>query len=304
MILFSSAMSWRSIAPLLVVALLPSPALAAVPVSELAIDAHTGRTFYASAPDRVRPPASLTKMMTLLLAFEAIEAGRLRINDRLVMTQHGARQPPSRLGMAPGQAMSVRAALKTVAVVSANDVAVALAERLAGSEPAFVRAMNRRAARLGMGHTHFANATGLAPAGGTTTARDMALLARHLVRRFPERYRLFSARTIRWRGAVRPNHNRLLGRVPGVDGVKTGYTVPAGFNLVASAARRGNRVIVVVLGARSGASRDLLVANLLELGFSSPVVRHHSLPSTKRQVDATKDRRVDTSSHRRSRAGR
>lgn len=257
----------------------PSPALAAPPVSELVIDAGTGRTLYATAPDRVRPPASLAKMMTLLLAFEAIETGRLRLDDRLVMTARGARQPPSRLGLAAGRGMSVRAALKTVAVVSANDVAVALAERLAGSEPAFVRAMTRRAARLGMTHTRFANATGLAPSGGTTTARDMALLARRLIRGFPDRYRLFSARTIRWDGQVRPNHNRLLGRVAGVDGVKTGYTVPAGFNLAASSLRRGRRVIVVVLGARTAAARDLLVANLLESGFSSLQIRRSALPS-------------------------
>jgi len=274
MTLFSTATWRRTIAPLLVVATLaPSPTLAAAPVLELVIDAGTGRTLYASAPDRVRPPASLTKMMTLLLAFEAIAAGRLRLDDRLVMTRRGARQPPSRLGLAPGRGMSVRAALKTVAVVSANDVAVALAERLADSEPGFVRAMNRRAAALGMAHTRFANATGLAPAGGTTTARDMALLARQLIRRFPDRYRLFSARTIRWEGQVRPSHNRLLGKVRGVDGVKTGYTVPAGFNLAASALRRGRRVIVVVLGARSAPARDLLVANLLEAGFSSLQVR-------------------------------
>ena len=152
--------------------------------------------------------------------------------------------------------------------MSANDVAVALAERLAGSEGAFVAAMNRRAAQLGMTGTRFGNATGLAPGGGTSTARDMALLARRLASR-PD-YRVFSTRAIRWRGRVRPNHNRLLGKVAGVDGIKTGYTVPAGFNLAASARRGGRRVIVVVLGARSAAARDLLVANLLEAGFTAP----------------------------------
>ena len=288
MTLLSSATWRRTIGPLLVVATalpspaLPSPAFAAPPVrvSELVIDARTGHTLYAAAPDRVRPPASLTKMMTLLLAFEAIAAGRLRLDDRLVMTVRGARQPPSRLGLAVGHGMSVPAALKTIAVISANDVAVALAERISGSEPAFVRAMNRRAARLGMTHTRFGNATGLSPSGGTTTARDMALLARQLIRRFPERYRIFSASTIRWHGQVRPNHNRLLGKVPGVDGVKTGYTVPAGFNLAASSLRRGNRVVVVVLGARTAAARDLLVANLLESGFSSLDVKRASAKRT------------------------
>ena len=248
-----------------------------VPVSELVIDAGSGRTLFAAEPDRVRPPASLAKMMTLLLAFEAIDAGRLRLGDSLVMTAHAARQRPSRLGLAAGQRIAVGNAIRAIAVVSANDLAVALAERLAGSEAAFVATMNRRAAQLGMTETRFGNATGLAPGGGTSTARDMALLARRLVGR-PHTYRVFSLRAIRWHARVRLNHNRLLGRVPGVDGIKTGYTVPAGFNLVASAQRSGRRVIVVVLGARTAAARDLLVSNLLEAGFTSTAgrIRHTS----------------------------
>jgi D-alanyl-D-alanine carboxypeptidase len=130
--------------------------------------------------------------------------------------------------------------------------------------------MNRRAREIGMTATRFANPTGLAPSGGVTTARDMATLARYIIRRYPDRYRLFSTRSIRWEGRSRPNHNQLLGKVRGVDGVKTGYTVPAGYNLAASSVRKGRRVIVVVLGARTAAARDLLVANLLESGFSSP----------------------------------
>lgn len=253
----------------------PSTTAAATrrPVSELVIDAASGRTLYAASPDLVRPPASLTKMMTLLLAFEAIDAGRLRGGDSIVMSAHAARQAPSRLGLAAGGRISVRAAIKTVAVISANDVAVALAERLNGSEAAFVRAMNRRAGQIGMAHTRFGNATGLPPGGGTTTARDMATLSRYLIRRFPAQYRVFSSRTIRWAKWVRPNHNRLLGKVAGVDGIKTGYTAAAGFNLAASGVRRGTRVIVVVLGADTVAARDLLVANLLESGFTTPTSR-------------------------------
>jgi D-alanyl-D-alanine carboxypeptidase len=246
------------------------PATAAGPVSEIVMDAGTGRVLYAARADRRRPPASLTKMMTLLLAFEALDAGKLRLDRPVTMTRRAARQPPSKLGLAAGRTISVRAAMRTVAIISANDVAVALAERIAGSEPAFVRAMNRRAQRLGMRDTRFTNASGLAPAGGTTTARDMAVLARHIIRTHPQRYRMFAARSIRWDGRTRPNHNRLLGRVRGVDGVKTGYTVPAGFNLAASSLRGGRRVIVVVLGARTAEARDLLVSNLLESGFSSP----------------------------------
>lgn len=256
---------------LLPLALIVAPATAAAaPVSEIVIDAGTGRTLYAARADRRRPPASLTKMMTLLLVFEAIDSGKLRAGGSVTMSRRAARQPPSRLGLAAGRTMSVRAAMRTVAIISANDVAVALAERVAGSEAAFVRRMNARARALGMHDTRFGNASGLSPAGGTTTARDMATLARFIIRRHPARYAMFSARSIRWNGQTRPNHNRLLGRVRGVDGVKTGYTVPAGFNLAASSRRGGRRVIVVVLGARTAAARDLLVSNLLESGFSAP----------------------------------
>jgi D-alanyl-D-alanine carboxypeptidase len=259
---------------LALVTILPAtPAIAAAPVSEIVMDAGTGRVLYAAQADRQRPPASLTKMMTLLLAFEAIDAGKLRLEGLVTMSRRAARQPPSRLGLAAGRTISVRAAMRTIAVISANDVAVALAEKLEGSEAAFVRAMNRRAKRLGMTGTRFTNANGLAPAGGVTTARDMALLARYIVRKHPQRYRMFSARSIRWDGRTRPNHNRLLGKVRGVDGVKTGYTVPAGFNLAASSVRGARRVIVVVLGARTADARDLLVSNLLESGFSSPRMR-------------------------------
>lgn len=255
-----------------VASLVPAIAAArpAAPVSEIVIDAAAGRVMYAAAADRARPPASLTKMMTLLLTFEALDAGKLRLGDQLTMTRSGARLPPSKLGLPAGQTISVRAAINAVAVVSANDVAAMLAERIAGSQTAFVRAMNRRAAQLGMAGTRFANPTGLAPAGGITTARDMATLARYLVRRHPDRYGIFGKRSIRWGRQVRPNHNKLLGKVRGVDGIKTGYTVPAGYNLAASAKRGGKRMIVVVLGARTAAARDLLVANLLESGFSNP----------------------------------
>ena len=246
----------------------PRPAMAAV--SEIVVDARSGAALFSFDATRVRPPASLTKMMTLLLTFEAISSGRLRLSDQVTMTRRAARQPPSRLGLAAGRSLSVRAAMSAIAVVSANDVAVALAERVAGSESRFVSAMNRRARQIGMTATRFANPTGLAPSGGVTTARDIATLTGYIIRRYPERYRLFSARSIRWGGRVRANHNHLLGRVRGVDGVKTGYTVPAGYNLAASSRRGSRRVVVVVLGARTAAARDVLVANLLDSGFSSP----------------------------------
>jgi D-alanyl-D-alanine carboxypeptidase len=259
-------------------AALAQPAVAArrpAPVSELVVDVRTGRTLFASNADRIRPPASLAKLMTLLLAFDALNNGRLRLADRLVMTADGERQAPSRLGLTREQTISVSAALRAVAVISANDIAVALADRLSGNEPRFVEMMNRRAAEIGMAHTRFGNATGLAPRAGVTTARDVATLSRFLIQRFPGRYGLFSTRAIEWHGQVRPNHNQLLGKVKGLDGLKTGYTVQAGFNLAASSRRDRKRIVVVVMGAETAAARDLLVANLLESGFTSHVVRSH-----------------------------
>ena len=239
-------------------------------MSELVIDAGTGRTEFASNADQRRPPASLAKLMTLLLTFDALDRGVLKLSDQLAMTAAGARQAPSRLGLERRHTISVRDALRAVAVISANDIAVALADRLAGSEAQFVAMMNRRAAQIGMTQTQFRNATGLAPGAGLTTARDIAKLSRYIIERYPRRYGLFSTRNIRWNGQVRPNHNHLLGKVVGLDGLKTGYTVQAGFNLAASAKRKERRMIVIVMGAKTAPARDLLVANLLEAGFSSP----------------------------------
>lgn len=245
------------------------PARASSTSSELVVDAQTGRALYAANAARRRPPASLAKMMTLLLVFDALKAGLLKPGERIVMTPAGARQPPSRLGLAIRRKISVSEALKAVAVISANDIAVALADRIAGNEAKFVSRMNARAAEIGMTNTRFGNATGLSPNGGVTTADDMAVLARYLIRRYPDRYRLFATRQIRWQGQSRPNHNKLLGKVQGLDGLKTGYTVSAGFNLAASARRGGKRVIVIVMGAQTASARNLLVANLMESGFSS-----------------------------------
>lgn len=251
------------------------PGLAAprAPVSEIVMDAGTGQVIEEDNADRARPPASLAKMMTLLLAFEAIDAGTLKPGGSIRMTAAGERQPPSRLGLRRGRSIPVDAALRAVAVISANDVAVAIGDHLAGNERAFVTRMNARARELGMSNTRFGNATGLAPGAGRTTARDIAVLARHLIRAEARHYKLFRTRSITWERQTRPNHNRLLGKVEGLDGLKTGYTVEAGFNLAASARRGARRVIVVVMGAPSGAARDLLVANLMEVGFTEPRLR-------------------------------
>ncbi|GAA0295186.1 hypothetical protein GCM10009087_01180 [Sphingomonas oligophenolica] len=246
-------------------------------VSALVVNAYTGATLYADAPDRIRAPASLTKMMTMFLAFEALHDGRITPTTAIPISHGAARQPPSRLGIAAGKSLPAGDALRIIAVDSANDVTVALAEALAGSEKRFVQQMNAGAGQLGMRDTRFANATGLKNRGNRTTARDMATLSMALIRRYPGYYDYFSTRTVRWQSRLMLNHNHLLGKVPGVDGIKTGYTVDAGYNLAASAKRQGRRIVVIVLGARTAAARDARVANLLELGFL-PGASAHGAP--------------------------
>ena len=236
-------------------------------VSSLVIDADDGETLYASDADVVRAPASLTKMMTLFLVFDAIEAGTLRLDDPIEMSRHAASQQPSKLGLRPGRSLSLRTAIQAVVVDSANDVAVALAERLGGSERRFAQMMTAKARSLGMDRTSFANATGLTSSGNRTTAHDVAVLSLAMLRVHPRGYDYFATRSFHWANRTIANHNHLLGRVQGVDGIKTGYTVDAGYNLAASAKRHGKRLIAVVMGERSAAARDLRVARLLEVGF-------------------------------------
>jgi D-alanyl-D-alanine carboxypeptidase len=255
------------------------------PVSALVVNADTGTTLYADAPGTVRAPASLTKMMTMYLAFEAMNAGRLKPTTPIAISRTAARQPASRLGIAAGKSLSLRNALGVIAVDSANDVTVALAETLGGTEKHFVEQMNATAQRLGLRDTHFANATGLKSPGNRTTARDMARLSIALLRRYPGQYAYFSTRKVTWKTRVMRNHNHLLGKVPGVDGIKTGYTVDAGYNLAASAKRDGKRIVVVVLGARSIAARDARVANLIELGFAPPAAKQGA-PAQRRSHSA------------------
>lgn len=239
------------------------------PVSEVVIDARDGRTLFARDATIIRAPASLTKMMTLFLVFDALDAGTIDLTDQLPISRHAAGQQPSRLGLQLGKTLSLKTAVRAVAVDSANDAAVVIAERLGGSEEAFAKLMTRKARQLGMRQTRFANATGLTNAGNRTTARDIAELARALIHEHPSRYAYFGTRSIRWDDRTLPNHNHLLGHIPGVDGIKTGYTADAGYNLAASAKRHGKRVIVVVLGERSVSARDVRVSNLLEKGFTT-----------------------------------
>ena len=240
---------------------------AAATVSALAIDADTGEILYADNPDQGYFPASLTKMMTLYLAFEALDQGRLTLDQRLPVSRQAAAQPPSRLGLAPGETISVEHAILALVTKSANDIAVVLAEAMGGGEPEFARMMTRTARALGMGRTNFRNASGLHERLQYTTARDMAKLARALIQDYPAYYPYFSTPSFTYRGVTHRNHNALLGAYGGVDGIKTGYVRASGYNLTASALRDGVRVIGVVLGGNTPSERDRAMVAVLDAGF-------------------------------------
>ena len=260
------------------------PALAAQ-YSAIVMDMRDGTVLYESNPDRRQAPASLTKMMTLYLAFEAVENGQLRLNQRVRVSRSAARQPPSKLYLKSGQRVSIRSLIRASAVKSANDAAVALAEAVAGSEKAFARLMTAKARQLGMTNTTFRNASGLTARGHLSTARDMAILGRHLFFDFPQYYNLFSRRTARAAGKRVYNTNRrLLSSYPGADGIKTGYTRAAGYNLVGSAHRGGKRIIAALFGGKSSRWRSARMANLLDKGFARARTRVAMVPPRFRRV--------------------
>ncbi|HTK36308.1 MAG TPA: D-alanyl-D-alanine carboxypeptidase family protein [Caulobacteraceae bacterium] len=233
----------------------------------IVVDAATGEVLYARRADQPRYPASITKVMTFYLVFEALATGRLSLQDRIVVSDHAAAQPPSKSGMRPGESITVDEALRVTALKSANDLAVAFAEKIGGSEARFAALMTLRAQELGMTNTRFVNANGLPDTRQITTARDIAILSRAVMRDYPQYYSYFSQKTYEFRGRTISNHNALLHKMPGVDGIKTGYTNAAGFNLAASAVRDGRRLITVVLGGQSTAARDENVEELLNAGF-------------------------------------
>jgi D-alanyl-D-alanine carboxypeptidase len=231
--------------------------------SDIVVDGNSGAILHASNPDGLRHPASLTKVMTLYLLFEQLEAGKLKLDSQLEVSEHAAVQSPTKLGLRAGQTIKVEDAIKGIVTRSANDAAVVVGENIGGSEDAFAKLMSHKAQALGMAHTVYRNASGLPSDEQITTARDQALLGRAIQERFPRYYKYFSTRTFEYRGESIGNHNRLLGSVEGVDGIKTGYTRASGFNLVTSM-HRGNRFLVgVVMGGRSGSSRDATMRNLL-----------------------------------------
>jgi D-alanyl-D-alanine carboxypeptidase len=230
-------------------------------------DMTTGRVLHEQNADARRYPASLTKMMTLYILFEELDRGRYSLSSPLKGSAHSASMPPSKLGLRPGETIPVEAAIKALVTRSANDVAAAIGENISGSERAFADRMTRTARALGMRGTQFRNASGLPDLQQYTTARDMMRLGVALQVRFPQYYGYFSTRSFVWKGQTIGNHNRLLGSVDGVDGIKTGYVRMSGFNLVTSMKRDGRKVVAVVLGGTSGASRDNQMRSLLATYF-------------------------------------
>jgi D-alanyl-D-alanine carboxypeptidase len=231
--------------------------------ASIIVDGNTGSVLSSNSPDGLRHPASLTKIMTLYLLFERLDSGKMKLDTEMPVSEHASEQDPTKLGLRPGQPSKVDAAITGLVTRSANDAAVVIAEAIGGSEEDFARMMTRKARALGMSRTTYRNASGLPNDEQITTARDQSTLGRAIQDRFPRYYRYFSTTAFNFRGHTITGHNRLLGSVEGVDGIKTGYTRASGFNLVTSI-HRGNRFLVgVVLGGRSGGSRDAIMRNLL-----------------------------------------
>ncbi len=247
-----------------------APALRAeVPFAQMVVDANTGRVLHAVNPDGQVHPASLTKIMTLYVVFEAMDKGLLSPYEGIRVSKNAAAQAPSKLNVAVGNTVLVRDAVLAVVTKSANDMSVALAERVAGSEADFALAMTDKARALGMARTVFRNASGLPHPAQVTTARDMSILARAIVRDFPHHYSVFATPGFVHAGVTHRNHNQLLADYAGADGIKTGYIRASGFNLVASAVRDKRRVIGIVMGDRSPAARNARMAELLDRGFET-----------------------------------
>jgi D-alanyl-D-alanine carboxypeptidase len=250
--------------------------------ASIIVDGNSGSVLQATSPDGIRHPASLTKIMTLYLLFERLDSGKMKLDTEMPVSQHAADQDPTKLNLRAGQTIRVEDAIKGLVTRSANDAAVVIAEAIGGDEDDFAQMMTRKARSLGMSKTVYRNANGLPNDEQVTTARDQATLGRAIQERFPRYYRYFATSTFNWRGQSIRNHNHLLGSVEGVDGIKTGYTRASGFNLVTSM-RRGNRHLIgVVLGGRSGGSRDAIMRNLLAENLEKGATAHTVAAVTER----------------------
>ncbi len=240
-------------------------------------DGATGRVIWSMNAEAPRHPASITKVMTLYLLFEQLEKGRLTLDSEIPVSRHAASMAPSKLNLRPGDDIRVEDAIKAIVTKSANDIAVAVAEKVGGSESEFAAMMTRKAHELGMSHTVYVNASGLPNNAQITTAGDLAILGRDIQTRFPRYYHYFSLREASYRGMHLRNHNHLLGRVEGMDGIKTGYTAASGFNLLTSVKRDGHYIVSVVLGGRTARARDnymeALIDNHIEEGGAAARLR-------------------------------
>lgn len=233
----------------------------------IVVDARSGEVLYSKRADSPRYPASITKVMTLYLTFEALASGKIHLDDAVVFSPRAAAQSPTKLGVRAGDSITVADAMAGMATKSANDAAVAMAEKLGGTEQRFAALMTLRAQELGMSNSHFVNASGLPDSRQITTAQDIAILSRAVMRDYPQYYKLFSTRDFNFRGQNLRNHNGLLYRMDGVDGLKTGFTNASGFNLAVSAVRDNRRLIAVVMGGPTVAARDRTAESLLLTGF-------------------------------------
>jgi D-alanyl-D-alanine carboxypeptidase len=242
--------------------------------SDIVVDGNSGAILHASNPDALRHPASLTKIMTLYLLFEQLEAGKFKLDSSLDVSEHAAIQSPTKLGLRDGQTIKVEDAIKGIVTRSANDAAVVVAENIGGDEESFAKLMTRKAQALGMAHTVYRNASGLPNDEQVTTARDQALLGRTIQERFPRYYKYFSTRSFEFRGESIGNHNRLLGSVDGVDGIKTGYISASGFNIVTSVHRDNRYLVAVVFGGSSAGSRDERMRALIHDHIVEASVQH------------------------------
>ncbi|MGM5019952.1 serine hydrolase [Tardiphaga sp. 367_B4_N1_1] len=250
--------------------------------SSIIVDGNSGAVLSSNNPDGSRHPASLTKIMTLYMLFEKLESGKLTLDSEMDVSQHASVQAPTKLGLRPGQTLRVEDAIKALVTRSANDAAVVIAEAIAGDEDDFAKLMTKKARALGMSRTVYRNASGLPDDAQVTTARDQSVLGRAIQDRFPRYYRYFATASFNYRGRNIRNHNRLIGSVEGVDGIKTGYTRASGFNLVSSM-KRGNRHLVgVVLGGRSGGARDAAMRNLLAENLDKGATRRTVAAITER----------------------
>lgn len=237
------------------------------PYAHIVVDASTGRVISQSNADATLYPASLTKIMTMMMVFEALDSKKIKLNSSVLISSHAANMAPSKIGLKPGKTISVENAIKALSTKSANDISVALAEKLGGSEKRFAQLMTAKARQIGMSKTNFANASGLHNSKQVSSARDMARLAIYVMRTYPHYYHYFSLKKFEFDGKIHTSHNRLMNTYPGMDGMKTGFIRQSGFNLVSSARRGNMRLIGVVFGGKSANSRNAQMAKLLDSGF-------------------------------------